>query len=200
MNTKRTNTNGSCQLEVGQRFHYQGKNGVTYFSLEVEQASDGSVFPKTVTAPACNALPVECDGDGKIIAVYLLLQEGRPEASDGNPALKATGSFCGVSESGQDCAIRSLSDKLAIVARQEDLIYTGESYGFGFQFRFPIELFIVKEFGFSGAPLSVGCTRVRYSLEDVANAQAQRKFFNSETIDLIATVLLRNEYRSMYTW
>jgi hypothetical protein len=190
----------SVQLSAGQKFHHTGSNGVTYFKLNVVLMADGSLYPMTTTARACNVLPVECDHSGKIIAVYFLAQKGRDEMKDDATALKAVGSFCNVNESSHEGAIRSLEGKLGMNCLKKDLIFVGCSYGFGNQFCFPIDLFITKNYMLRDQVPSFGCERIRMTLEDIARAQKERLFFNSETIDMIATILLRNNCRDIYDW
>ncbi len=189
----------SVQLQGGQKFHHQGKNGVVYFSLEVKEMPDGSIYPMTKTALACNVLPIVCDNSGMVTHVYLMEQKGRPEAPN-ESVLKAGGSFCNVGETGREGALRSLEQKMGMSAKIEDLIPVGKSYGFGPQFSFPIELFVLKEFSIIGPAPMPGCTLERLSIEDLAYAQRDRKFFNSETVDLVATVLLRNTNRENFVW
>lgn len=188
------------QLEPGQRFHHQGKNGVVYFKLDVVEQADGSIFPMTETAPACNILPLVLDEDGMVSHLYMLTQKGRPEMGEDAVALKSVGSFCKAEESTRACAVRSLRDKLAMEVTDSDLIYTGQSYGFGPQFKFPIDLYVTKVFHDLDTPLMEGCARVAMTLEEVALAHRDRKFFNSETVDLIATVLMRNAHREKFGW
>lgn len=188
------------QLEPGQRFHHQGKNGVVYFKLDVVEQADGSIFPMTETAPACNILPLVLDEAGMVTHLYMLSQKGRPEMGEGSVALKSVGSFCKAEESTRACAVRSLREKLAMDVEDGDLIYTGQSYGFGPQFKFPIDLYVTKVFHDLNTPLMEGCERLRMSLEEVALTHRDRKFFNSETVDLIATVLMRNAYREKFPW
>ncbi|QQR64935.1 hypothetical protein IPH92_05295 [Candidatus Kaiserbacteria bacterium] len=191
---------GSTQLIAGQKFHHQGENGVVYFQLNVVEMSNGSLYPMTRSANACNVLPLEMNEEGEIIAAYFLSQKGREETKDNAVALKAVGSFCNVGESGAEGALRSLDTKLGMKGLPEDLIFVGQSYGFGDQFQFPIDLFVIKQFTLAENPVLGGCERVRMTIEDIAIAQKNRTFFNSETIDLIATVLLRNQCRDIYEW
>lgn len=190
----------SVQLSAGQKFHHQGDNGVVYFKLHVASMSNGSLYPMMCTASACNVLPLEINEEGEIIAAYFLLQKGREETKNNAVVLKTAGSFCNVGESGSEGALRSLDTKLGMKGLPEDLIFVGQSYGFGDQFQFPIDLFVIKQFTLSEHSLLGGCERVRMTIEDIAIAQKNRAFFNSETIDLIATVLLRNQYRDTYLW
>jgi len=190
----------SVPLISGQRFHHQGANGVVYFKLSVEEMEDGSLFPMTETALACNILPIELDDTGSVVAGYFLSQKGRPEMGLEKAVLKTAGSFCNKDESTQKNAIRSLHDKLGIEGVQGNLIFTGTSYGFGAQFRFPIDLYLIKDFTLLDRIPMDGCTRVRMTLDDIANAQKNRTFFNSESIDLIATILLRNGSRDTFSW
>jgi len=190
----------SVQLSAGQKFHHQGDNGVIYFRLNVVEMSNGSLYPMMRTASACNVLPLEMNEEGEIIAAYFLLQKGREETKNNAVALKTAGSFCNVGESGSEGALRSLDTKLGMKGLPEDLIFVGQSYGFGDQFQFPIDLFVIKQFTLLEHSLLGGCERVRMTIQDIAIAQKNRAFFNSETIDLIATVLLRNQYRDTYLW
>lgn len=188
------------QLEPGQKFYYKGKNGVVYFKLDVVEQADGSVFPMTETAPACNILPLVLDEAGMVTHLYMLRQKDRPEMGEGAVALKSVGSFCKPGESTRACAVRSLHEKLAMEVADSDLIYTGQSYGFGLQFKFPIDLFVTKAFRNLDIPLMEGCERLSLTLEEVALTHRDRKFFNSETIDLIAMVLFRNKFRDTFAW
>ena len=190
----------SVQLRAGEKFHHQGSNGVVYFRLNVAAMADGSVYPMTTTARACNVLPIELNQSGEVIAAYFLSQRGREEMKDGAVALKAVGSFCNVQESSHEGALRSLQKKLGMTCSEDDLVFVGQSYGFGDQFRFPIDLFITKNYMLLDEVLSPGCVRIRMTLKDIARAQKERLFFNSETIDIIATVLLRNTSRDLYDW
>lgn len=193
-------TTDSTQLVAGQKLHHQGENGVLYFQLNVVEMSNGSLYPMMRTAKACNVLPIEMNAEGEIIAAYFLSQKGREETKDNAVALKAAGSFCNVDETGSEGVLRSLDKKLGMKGLAEDLIFVGESYGFGDQFQFPIDLFVIKQFTLGEHPVLNGCERVRMTIEDIAIAQKNRAFFNSETIDLIATVLLRNHCRDTYAW
>lgn len=190
----------SVQLSAGQKFHYQGDNGVIYFRLNVVEKPDGSLYPMTMTAHACNVLPIEVNEEGEIIAAYFLMQKGRPEMGVTSVALKATGAFLRVGESEDDGVLRTLKDRIGIEAVKKNLIFLGRSYGFGNQFQFPIDLFVVKDFTLTDTPLMEGCERVRMTISDIAVAQKDRIFFGSETIDLIATIMLRNANRGAYDW
>ncbi len=189
----------SQQLIPGQRFHHRGGNGVTYFSLHVQEIADGSIYPTTKTAPAANAIPVECDEHGAVVACYFLMQGGRPEVGE-HSVLKSVGSFCAVDELPVHTSLRSLHDKLGIVAHESDMIPAGISYGYGPQFQFPISLFILKKFTLLENIPTPHCSRVRMTISEIGEAQAKRKFFNSETIDLVATILLRNASRETFGW
>jgi len=67
--------NEYTQLTPGQKFHHKGGNGVEYFKLTVVAQGDGSIYPMTETAPACNIVPIECDAEGNVIALYLMKQD-----------------------------------------------------------------------------------------------------------------------------
>ena len=187
-------------LLPGQKFHHKGKNGVEYFKLTVVEKEDGSIYPMTETAPACNVVPLELDEEGHIVAMYLMQQKGRLEMGENSVALKSVGSFCKTNEGTKECALRSLEEKVAIHAEKDSLIFCGPSYGFGDQFRFPIDLYVVKDFAFLDVPVMEGCKRIRMTIEEIAIAQKERRFFNSETIDIIASALLRNATQDIYPW
>jgi ADP-ribose pyrophosphatase YjhB (NUDIX family) len=191
---------GSKQLQPGDKFHYHAPNGITYFRLEMVEKNDGSQFPMMSTAPACAALPVELDSSGDVIAVHLLEQAGRPEMGGDSVALKAVGAFCNVGESSHAAAIRCLDTRLGIQVDEKSLIHIGHANGFGDQYRFPIDLFILTTYEKKEEIPTEGCTRVRMTLKALAVAERDRKFFNDETIDLIAYILLRNQFRDEYSW
>ncbi len=153
----------------------------------------------TETAPACNIVPIECAAEGNVVGLYLMKQAGRPEMGEA-VALKSVGSFCKAGESTRACALRSLRDKVALGMSDEDLIFCGQSYGFGPQFKFPIDLYVTKVFHELDAPVMEGCERVRMAIGEIAEMHRDRKFFNSETIDIIATILLRNACREKFGW
>lgn len=156
-----SDTTDSTQLVAGQKFHHQGANGVVYFQLNVVEMSNGSLYPMMRTAKACNVLPIEMNAEGDVVAAYFLSQKGREETKDNAVALKAAGSFCNVNETGSEGALRSLDKKLGMKGLPEDLIFVGESYGFGDQFQFPIDLFVIKQFTLAEHPVLGGCERVR---------------------------------------
>jgi hypothetical protein len=188
----------SVPLISGQKFHHTGRNGVPYFRLWVHEMENGDLYPVMSTPDAVAVVPVVTDASGKVIGVFLLHQR-RPETE--GISIKATGSYCNKDESRIDAALRALHSKLGIIAKVEDFLECGESYGYGDQYNFPVSCFVVKNHAIDPiATLPQGCSRVFTTIDELAQIHRRNGFFGDETIHLIATIMLRNAVPGIYEW
>ncbi len=188
----------SVQLKEGDEFHHKGVNGVPYFRLQVKAMPNRDLYPVMSTSDACSVLPVVMDDKNNVIGAWFLFQS-RPE-TDG-VSIKAVGSYCNMGETRVDATLRSLRTKIGVEALAQNLIPSGESYGYGDQYNFPVSCFILKDYEIDlDFALPKGCTRVYMSIREMAEVHHRNGFFGDETIHLVATLLLRNQYPDLFGW
>lgn len=183
----------SVQLQPGQKFHHIGGPGIPYFRMEViEDPKNGDIYPTMTTPPAAVALPVKRNKSGMITSVFLLKQSGRGEVKDGDAVIKAVGSYCNPEERPVDAAIRSLRDKLHIDAMLPNLTHYGKTPGFGPQYQFPVEMYLVEDFELNGEPLPPEYECVEVNINDVARLMVTQSVFDDATHQILGVVLARN--------